>query len=349
LPGELKRRRLLLDCGNLQTAKGAMRCIRLAALVLLPALGVVQTAAPAAAQDAYPTRPIRIVVPFPAGGPADVMARMLADPMSRDFGQGVVVDNRPGANTVIGAQLVQKAAPDGYTLLMAIDSTLVMNQYLFSHLPYDPLNDFAPISLVAKNVGLLVVNAASDTRTAKDLIAKAKAQPGKLNCGAGTITTKLTCVLFNDKAGIDAVLLSYNGSAEVAHGVLTKSVDFAFDGPAAELPLIQSGDLRALAKLDNRPFPPVPDLPTLPAATGVDLGDVTVWNGLVAPRGTPAAVIDKLATEVAKIFNDPALQAKAHAVGIYPVTDTPTEFATFIRHEAARWPDAVKKSGLHFD
>jgi tripartite-type tricarboxylate transporter receptor subunit TctC len=322
-----------------------MRRIRFIALVLLPVLA----GAPAMADEAYPNRPIRIVVPFPAGGPADVMARMLADPMSRDFGQGVVVDNRPGANTVIGAQLVQKAAPDGYTLLMAIDSTLVMNQYLYSHLPYDPLTDFAPISLVAKNVGLLVVNAASDAKTAKDLIAKAKAQPGKLNCGAGTITTKLTCVLFDDKAGIDTVLLSYNGSSEVAHGVLTKSVDFAFDGTSAELPLIQSGDLRALAKLDNRPFPPVPDLPTLPEAAGVDLGDVTVWNGLVAPRGTPPAIVDKLAAEVAKVLNDPALKSKAQTVGIYPVTSTPAEFAAFIRHEAARWPDVVKKSGLHFD
>ncbi len=214
-----------------------MRYIRFTALALLAAL----CAAPAGAQEAFPNRPIRIVVPFPAGGPSDVLARMIGEKMSQDFGQGIVVDNRPGANTVIGAQLVQKAAPDGYTLLMAIDSTLVMNQYLYAHLPYDPLNDFAPITLVAKNVGLLVVNAASDMKTAKDLIAKAKAQPGKLNCGAGTITTKLTCFLFNDKAGIDTVLLPYNGSAEVAQGVLTKSADFVFDGPSAELPLIQSG------------------------------------------------------------------------------------------------------------
>ena len=326
-----------------------MRCIRFAAFALSSALGVVQIVAPAAAELTYPARPIRIVVPFPAGGPADVMARMLAEPMSRDFGQGVVVDNRPGANTVIAAQLVQKAAPDGYTLLMAIDSTLVMNQYLYSHLPYDPIEDFAPISLVAKNVGLLVVNTASDSKTATDLIAKAKAEPGRLNCGAGTITTKLTCVLFNQKAGIDTVLLSYNGSSEVAHGVLTKSVDFAFDGSATELPLIQSGDLRALAKLDDRAYPPLPDLPTLLAATGVDIGDVAVWDGLVAPRGTPPAIVDKLAAEVAKIFNDPELKAKAEAVGIYPATSTPAQFAAFIRQQAARWPDVVKKSGLHFE
>ena len=319
-----------------------------AAAALAAALATLAIA-PASAQEDYPSRSIRIIVPFPAGGPSDVMARLIGERMSQDFGQAVVVDNRPGANTVIGAQLVQKAPADGYTLLMAIDSTLVMNQYLYRNLPYDPINDFVPITLVAKTMGFLVVNAASDIKTAKDLVARAKAQPGKLNCGAGTITTKLTCFLFNDKAGIDTVLLPYNGSAEVAHGVLTRSVDFVFDGPSAVLPLIQSGDLRALAKLDERPFPPVPELPTLAAATGVDLGDVTVWLGLVAPRGTPSTIVDRLAGEVAKILNDRAVKAKADAVGLYPATDTPAEFSAFIRHEAARWPDVVKKSGMHFD
>jgi tripartite-type tricarboxylate transporter receptor subunit TctC len=322
-----------------------MRTIRLAVIAVLSALGVAR----APAQEAYPTRPIHIVVPFPAGGPSDVLTRLLGERMSADFGEAIVVDNRPGANTVIGAQLVAKAAPDGYTLLMAIDSTLVMNQYLYSHLPYDPLKDFAPVSLAAKNMGWLVVNAASPYQTANDLVAKAKAAPGKLNCGAGTITTKLTCILFDEKFGLDTVLISFNGSAEVAHGVLTGAADFVFDGTAAELPLIQSGNLRALAKLDSRPFAPLPQLPSLEAATGIDLGDLSVWNGLVAPRGTPAPVVQKLADEMAKVLNEPALKAKAEAVGIYPVTSTPADFAAFIRHEAARWPDVVKKSGLHFD
>jgi tripartite-type tricarboxylate transporter receptor subunit TctC len=180
-------------------------------------------------------------------------------------------------------------------------------------------------------------------------VAKAKAQPGKLNCGAGTITTKLTCVFFAQKAGIDTVLLPYNGSAEVAHGVLTKSVDYVFDGPSAVLPLIKSGDLRALAKLDARLLPALPDVPTLAASTGIDLGDINVWLGLVAPRATPPAIIDKLAAEVTKILADPAVKTRADAVGISPVTSTPAEFAGFIRHEAARWPDVVKASGMHFD
>jgi tripartite-type tricarboxylate transporter receptor subunit TctC len=277
------------------------------------------------------------------------MARIIGEKMSADFGQGVIVDNRPGANTLVGAELVAKSPPDGYMLLMAIDSTLVMNQYLYSKLPYDPTKDFVPITLVSRTMDLLVVNAASDAKSAKDLIAKAKTQPGKLNCGAGTITTKLLCVLFNEKAGIDTVLLPYNGSAEVAHGILTKSVDFVFDGPSAVLPLIQSGDLRALAKLDPRPLPAAPDLPTLAAATGVDLGDIAVWLGLVAPAGTPAAIVDKLAAEVTKILGDPQVKARADAVGLFPTTDTPAEFAAFIQHEAARWPEVVKRSGMHFD
>ena len=145
------------------------------------------------------------------------------------------------------------------------------------------------------------------------------------------------------------MLISYNGSANVAQGVLTGGADFVFDGTAAELSLVQAGNLRALAKLDSRPFAPLPKLPSLLQATGVDLGDLAVWNGLVAPHGTPPAVIDKLSAEVQKVLNEPDLKAKAETVGIYAVSSTPAEFAAFIKHEAARWPDVVKKSGMHFD
>src|ERR1700719_3332274 len=150
------------------------------------------TAAAQERPDAFPTRSIKIVVPFPAGGPSDVLARLIGQKMSEDWGQPVVIENRPGGNTVIGAQVVAKAAADGYTLLMAIDSTLTMNQYLYRTPPYNPLVDFAPVTLVAKTMQLMMVNAASDVKTVQDLIAKARAQPGKLNYGAGTITTKLT-------------------------------------------------------------------------------------------------------------------------------------------------------------
>jgi tripartite-type tricarboxylate transporter receptor subunit TctC len=320
---------------------------RLIALALLSGLAT----SPATAQeraDAFPTRAIKIVVPFPAGGPSDVLARMIGQKMSEDWGQPVVIENRPGANTVLGAQQVAKAAPDGYTLLMAIDSTLTMNQYLYRTPPYDPFNDFAPITLTAKTMQLLIVNAASDVKTVKDLISKAKAQPGKLNYGAGTITTKLTGYLFNQAAGVETVLVPYNGSAEVAQGVLTKSVDFSFDGPSASLSLIQGGQFRVLAKFDPRPFPPVPDLPLI--TTDVpNMDEITVWLGLVAPKGTPSGVIDKLQAEVAKALADPAVKAKADASGLFPATSTPAEFAAFIRKEAQRWSTVVKDTGMKYD
>jgi tripartite-type tricarboxylate transporter receptor subunit TctC len=308
----------------------------LIALALLSGLAMCSAAAQERA-DVFPTRAIKIVVPFPAGGPSDVLARMIGQKMSEDWGQPVVIENRPGANTVLGAQQVAKAAPDGYTLLMAIDSTLTMNQYLYSTPPYDPFNDFAPITLTAKTMQLLIVNAASDVKTVKDLISRAKAQPGKLNYGAGTITTKLTGYLFNKSAGIETVLVPYNGSAEVAQGLLTKSVDFSFDGPSASLSLIQGGQFRA-----------VPDLPLITTAMP-NMDEITVWLGLVAPKGTPAAVIDKIQAEVAKALADPAVKTKADASGLFPATSTPAEFAAFIRKEAQRWSTVVKETGMKYD
>jgi tripartite-type tricarboxylate transporter receptor subunit TctC len=319
------------------------RCLALALLALL-----IGSAAAQERPDAFPSRSIKIVVPFPAGGPSDVLARMIGQKMTEDWGQPVVVENRPGANTVLGAQQVAKAAPDGYTLLMAIDSTLTMNQYLYRTPPYDPFNDFAPVTLVGKTMQLLIVNAASDVKTVRDLIAKAKAQPGKLNYGAGTISTKLTGYLFNKTAGVDTVLVPYNGSAEVAQAVLTKSVDFSFDGPSASLSLIEGGQFRVLAKFDPRPFPPVPDLPLISTEVPA-MDEITVWLGLVAPKGTPTPIIDKLQAEVAKILADPAIKAKADASGLYPATSTPAEFAVFIRKEAQRWSVVVKDSGMKYD
>jgi len=320
---------------------------RLIALALLSGLAMGSAAAQERA-DAFPTRAIKIVVPFPAGGPSDVLARMIGQKMSEDWGQPVVIENRPGANTVLGAQQVAKSAPDGYTLLMAIDSTLTMNQYLYRTPPYDPFNDFAPITLTAKTMQLLIVNAASDVKTVNDLISRAKAQPGKLNYGAGTITTKLTGYLFNKSAGIETVLVPYNGSAEVAQGLLTKSVDFSFDGPSASLSLIQGGQFRVLAKFDPRPFPPVPDLPLITTAMP-NMDEITVWLGLVAPKGTPAAVIDKIQAEVARALADPDVKAKADASGLFPATSTPAEFAAFIRKEAQRWSSIVKETGMKYD
>ena len=296
----------------------------------------------------FPARSIRIVVPFPAGGPSDVLARLIAQKMTEDFGQPMVVENRPGANTVLGAQAVAKAAPDGYTLLMAIDSTLAMNQYLYRTPPYDPFNDFAPVTLVAKTLQLMMVHAASEVKSVGDLIAKAKAAPGRLNYGAGTITTRLTGYLFNQAAGVNTVLVPYNGSAEVTQGLLTRSVDFTLDGPSAAASLIQDGRFRVLAKFEDRPFPPAPDAPAIGTIVpGLDA--ISVWLGLVAPKGTPPAIVNKLQREVAKVLADPAIKAKADAAGLFPVTTTPAEFAAFIAREAERWSKVVKDSGMRYD
>src|SRR4029077_1318514 len=175
------------------------------------------------------------------------------------------------------------------------------------------------ITLTAKTMQLLIVNAASDVKTVRDLVSKAKAQPGKLNYGAGTITTKLTGYLFNKAAGVETVLVPYNGSAEVAQGVLTKSVDFSFDGPSASLSLIQGGQFRVLAKFDPRPFPPVPDLPLITADVP-NMDEITVWLGLVAPKGTPSAVIDKLQAGVAKALAGPRVRAEGGGSGRVPAS-----------------------------
>jgi tripartite-type tricarboxylate transporter receptor subunit TctC len=317
------------------------------ALALFSALMV----GPVAAQErpeAFPSRSIKIVVPFPAGGPSDVLTRMIGQKMTEAWGQPVVIENRVGANTVIGAQQVAKAAPDGYTLLMAIDSTLTMNQYLYRTPPYDPFNDFVPITLTAKSMVFMYVNAASDYKSVQEVIASAKAQPGKLNYGAGTITSQLMGYLLDKAAGTKTVLLKYNGSAQVAQGLLTKSVDFTFDGSSASMPLVQSGQFRALAKFDSRPFPALPNIPTITSELP-NYDEITVWLGLVAPKGTPAAIIDKLQAEVVRILADPGIKAKADAAGLFPATSTSAEFAAFIRKEADRWSTVVKETGLKYD
>jgi tripartite-type tricarboxylate transporter receptor subunit TctC len=322
-----------------------MRRLCSAALALLALAGLREIAA---AQDAYPNRPIHIVIPFPAGGPADIAARIIGQRMNEEWGQPVVIDNRPGGNTIIGAETVAKAAPDGYTLLMAIDSTLVMNQYLYKNLPYDPFNDFAPITTTVKSLSLLAV-AADGPKTVKELIARAKAEPGKLNFGAGTITAQLMGVLFNKAAGIDVVYVPFQGTAQTVQGLLTGSADMIYAGTVVIGPMIESGKARALAKLDSRKEP-YPDVPTLAAAGDLqNFDDLSVWLGLVAPKATPKPIVDKLNAEIVHILAEPDVKAKFDQTGNFAVTDTPEEFAAFIRKEAARWEKALKDANIKFD
>jgi tripartite-type tricarboxylate transporter receptor subunit TctC len=290
-----------------------------------------------------------MIVPFPAGGPSDIVARVIGQKMSEDWGQPVVVENRPGANTIIGAQAAAKAAPDGYTLFMAIDSTLVMNQFLHKSLPYDPFDDFVPITLTAKTISVLTVSTGGP-QTVKELIARAKAQPGRLNYGAGTITAQLMGHLFHKAAGLDIVYVPFKGTPETVNGLLTGSVELIYAANQIVAPLAASGQVRALAKLDRDAPPSMASIPTLSEAAGLpDLDDISVWLGLVAPKGTPKPIIDKIHAEVVKILSDPAVKEKSERTGNYPVTTTPEQFSAFMRKEADRWGKVIKDSGIKFD
>jgi len=318
---------------------------------LLPALAAAAAAAAAAEDGAsYPQRTIHIIVPFPAGGPTDILARVIGQRMSDDWGQPVVIENRPGGDTMIAAQQVARAAPDGYTLLAAMDTTLVLNPATKKNLPYDPFKDFAYITMAAQNTSLLTVRADDGPETVAALIAKAKAAPAKLNFGAGIITTRLAGYLFAREAGIEVQLIPYKGSAEVVQGLLTGAVDFAVDGAATVLPLVRSGKIRALAKLNSRPLPPLPDLPSLAVAAGLPgLEDISSWTGLVAPAGTPRGIVERIQREIAAMYADPVIFQRLEGAGITAVSSTPEEFEAFFRHEAVRWDNAFRESGIKLE
>jgi tripartite-type tricarboxylate transporter receptor subunit TctC len=277
----------------------------------------------------YPNRTIRIIVPFPPGGPADMIARLVGQRMSEDWGQPVLIENRAGGNTAIGAQAAARSPPDGYTMFAAMDTTMVLNPLVTPNLPYDPLNDFAPITLLIKTVALVVVRS-DGPKTIKELIAKAKANPGKLNMGAGTITSRLGALQFAKAADIDVQLVPFKGSVEIGQAVLAGTVDFALDSTGTSLPLIEGGRYRALAKYSNRPI--LPDLPSLSAAAELPaLEESSTWVALVAPAGTPPAIIGKIHREVARI----------ELAG----SPSPAEFDAFIRRETDRWSKVLKESG----
>jgi tripartite-type tricarboxylate transporter receptor subunit TctC len=324
--------------------------MRAAAQLLAMAFLTLAAAAPAAAQGDFPNRPVRIVVPFPAGGPTDINMRILGQKLSELWGQGVVIENRPGANTGIGATLVAKSPPDGYTLLAAMDTTLVMNPATGTSMSYDPFKDFAAITLTAKNTSLLTVRAADGPQTVKELIERGKARSTKLNYGAGIITTRLAGYQFARAAGFGVVLVPYKGSSEVVQGLLNGSVDFIVDGVAASLPLIRSGQLRALAKLNDRPLTPLPDLQPLSVASGLpELTDMSSWIGLVAPAGTPPAIVQKIQADVVRAYADAAVADRLDKAGINAVTMTPAEFDAYFRAEAAKWITAYKEIGIKLD
>jgi tripartite-type tricarboxylate transporter receptor subunit TctC len=321
-----------------------MRLIAMAALV-----GAVIGSASAAAQS-YPSRPVRIIVPFPAGGPTDVQSRILAENLSERWGQQVIVDNRAGGNTIIGAVAVAKAVPDGYTLLMAIDSTLVMNQYLYATLPYDPFKDFAPITRVVRGTTVMVTDAATGPATIKALVERARAKPGTLSFGAGTITTQLAGEMFKQQLDLNIMTAPFKGSAPSVQALLAHDVTYIVDGLAPSVPHIKSGTFRPLAVTGGHRVAALPGVPTLAEAAGLPGFDISTWQGLMAPAGTPAPVIAKLHDELGRVLALPEVTDKLATFGLTAdPSATPAEFATFIRAEADRWAKVIPTAGIHLD
>jgi tripartite-type tricarboxylate transporter receptor subunit TctC len=297
----------------------------------------------------FPNRPIKIVVPFPAGGGTDILARLVGQKVSERWGQPVIIENRPGGNTAVGAQVVARSTPDGYTLLAAMDVTMVMNSASGAPIAYDPIKDFSPITLLARNGALLGVRASDGVRSVPELITKGKSHPKSLNYGAGVTITRLGGYMFTKAAGFDAVMIPYKGSAETLQGLLSGSVDFVVDGIGTVLPLVKSGNIRALAKLDARPLTSLPEVPTLAVAANLpQFEDIAAWTGLFAPAGTPDAIIAKFQSEVMRVFSDPAVVERLAALEINAVTSTPSELGDFHRRELARWSRVFRENKLDF-
>ena len=294
----------------------------------------------------YPGKAIRIIVPFPPGGAGDIQARIIADNLTRRFDQQAIVENRPGGNTIIAAELVAKAVPDGHTLLMAIDSTLVMNQSLYRKLPYDTLKDFAPITLTAFGSPILVVNAATGPKSVEELIKMARANPGKLSFGAGVITTQLAAELFKSMAQVEILHVPYKGSAPTVQGLLSGDVTMIVDGISANLPHINSGRFRVLGNFGSRPGAALPNVPTMAAAAGLPGLEVKIWHALVAPAGTPPNVIAQLELEVVRHLRTQEVREKLATFGLEVDGSSSGSLAAYIRSETERWAKIIKQAGI---
>jgi tripartite-type tricarboxylate transporter receptor subunit TctC len=304
-------------------------------------------ASPARAQS-YPTRTITLVVPFAPGGPADLLARLIGQKMTEELGQQVVVDNKPGANTIIGAQMVAKAKPDGYTLLMAIDGTMVMNPFLYARLAYDPFKDFEPISLIAFIPSVFEANINTPVTSVKDVIAQEKAQPGKYMVGVSTPTSQVIVGLFNMMAGTKLTMVPYKGGTTLITGLLAGDIPLGFESANVALPQYRAGKIKILGTTYARPLALAPEIPqiseTLP---GFDLG---IWQSIVAPAGTPKEIINRLYATLAKAMTSEDVKSRLLAAGIEPtISKNPQDFAAFIKAQAEVRARVIKAVGMKIE
>jgi tripartite-type tricarboxylate transporter receptor subunit TctC len=314
----------------------------LAALIVAVVAGALE----ACAQN-YPERLIRIVVPFTAGGPVDVVARLVAQHMARSFKQNVIVENRVGGGGVIGAKAVANAEPDGYTLLFGNVSTLAVLPAVTRNRDYDPAKNFVAVAKVSDSPELLIVDPAFPARTVGELVAQAKANPGKFNYGSSGYgnATHLVAEWFKAKTATDIVHVPYKGLSDTVTGLLGHQVIMAFGAIEGALPLVADGRLRALAVTSERRFPLTPDLPTM-IESGVDGFVVTSFEGVVAPAGTPPAIVARLNAAINEAVASADIKARFTALGLEPSTGSPQEFARFFAAETRKWAGVVVTAGI---
>jgi len=319
--------------------------------ILWVAAGLAFASGEAAAQapDAYPGKPIHLILPFPPGGPTDILGRIIAERMTTDLGQPVVIENRGGAGGTVGAEAAAKSPADGYTIVLVAPS-LAISPSLYSKLNYDPVRDFAPVSLVGVVPNVMVVNPSVPAKTLDEFIALAKTRAGGMNFGSGGSGTSnhLAGELFNLEAGVKLVHVPYKGVNLAMNDVITGQVQLVVIGVPAALPFIQSGRLRALAVIAPQRLAVLPDVPTA-AEAGLPTYEVTTWYGVLAPAGTPKPIVAKLNAEIARVMQAPDLHDRFAAIGIQVRTSTPEEFAAFIRQEMAKWAKVVREAGLKAD
>src|SRR5205823_5874016 len=320
----------------------------LTAIVAMSALALVQSAS----AQTYPTKPIHLIVPYPAGGGTDFFARLVGQKMSELIGQPIVVENKPGAATNLGADFVAKAQPDGYTILLGDVATFAANQSLYKKLPFDPDKDFAPISLTARFVSVLLVNPNKlKVNTVAELIAAAKAGPGKIDIAHAGVGNPfhLAAVLFQQAAGIKLNEVPYRGAAPAVQDVLAGIVPLMFVDYATARSHIAASTLKPLgvAALEERQE--LPGVPPVAATSGLAGFEAWPWQGIVAPARTPPDIIAKLRDTYIAAVNDPVVRQKLIEAGTEPLQSTPQEFSDYRRKEAAKWADAVKKAGIALD
>ena len=313
---------------------------------LAAAVAIAASAAHAQAPAAnYPTKQIRVIVPFPAGGPTDAIARAIGQKLNETWGQAVIVDNRPGAGGNIGTELAAKSPPDGYTLFIGTVANAI-NQSLFTRLPFDFVRDFAPVTQNYVTGLILAVHPSLPVSSVRELIALAKARPGELSYSSSGVggTPHLSGELFNSMAGVKMVHVPYKGSAPAMADLLGGHVQLTFDNMLSVLPQVKAGKLRGLAVTLTARSPLAPELPTI-AESGLTGFEVKSWNGVVVPTGTPKEIIARLNTEIVRILRQPELREKFLVQGVELVPTTPEEFGAFIKQDIAKWAKVIQLSG----